>query len=264
MYLKKCKFPPSKEGYPYSIDVLNDKTIIFNEPITIFVGSNGSGKTTILESIASSINSINISNQSIMDDDLFSEIRIYAKDLKLSYSTMTKRGFFFRASDFITYRHGIRLMKKQLQREIERVKFEYKDKSIFARNQALTPFTRSLNELENQGRELTKLSHGESFLEFFSSRFNVPGIYILDEPETPLSFENQYAFMVMINEMVKKGAQFIISTHSPVIAAIDNAEIIDLDKNMAVVDYDSLNSVSFIKDFVNNKDRYIHYLNKED
>jgi predicted ATPase len=199
-----------------------------------------------------------------MDDDLFQEIRSYSKEVKLKFSTQTKRGFFFRASDFITYQHGIRTMKLQLRKELERVEEEYKDKSIFARNQARVPFARSLAELEQQGRELTTLSHGESFLEFFKSRFTVPGIYIIDEPETPLSYQNQYALLVLIKEMVRKGAQFIIATHSPIIQAIDDSEIIDLDNNLEVIDFDHLDSVSFIKDFLNNKERYIHYLNKEE
>lgn len=264
MFLKEITFPAKAEEYPFNLTVLDNKRLRFSKPITIFVGSNGSGKSTILESIAASINSINISNQSIMDDDLFVEIRNYSRKLKLSFKTQTKRGFFFRASDFITYRHGIRLMKKQLKEEIERVNEEYKDKSIFSKNQALAPFIKSLHELENQSRELTKLSHGESFLEFFRSRFHVPGIYIIDEPETPLSFENQYALLVLIKEMVRKGAQFIIATHSPIIQAVDDCEIIDLDNDLQTIDFTELDSVSFIKDFLENKDRYIHYLNKEE
>lgn len=264
MFLKEISFPSLKDEYPYSLEVLDNKRLSFSKPITIFVGSNGSGKSTILESIAASINSINISNQSIMDDDLFKEIRDYSRDLKLRFSIQTKRGFFFRASDFITYQHGIRTMKRQLRAEIERVKEEYKDKSVFSLNQALAPFAKSLYELENQSRELTKLSHGESFLEFFRSRFTAPGIYILDEPETPLSFENQYALLVLIKEMVEKGAQFIISTHSPIITAIDDCEIYDLDNELNTIDYDDIHSVSFIKDFLSNRERYIYYLNKEE
>lgn len=245
------------------MEVLNNLELNLTKPITLLVGSNGSGKSTILESIAASINSINISNQSIMDDDLFIEIRNYSKDLSLEFSSQTKRGFFFRASDFITYQHGIRLMKKQLQAEIDRVEVEYKDKSAFARSQAKVPFARSLGELENQGRELTKLSHGESFLEFFKSRFTAKGIYILDEPETPLSYENQYTLLFMIKEMVKKGSQFIISTHSPIIVSIDDSVILNLDDNLKPIDFNDIDSVSFIKDFLKNRDRYIHYLNEE-
>ena len=252
-----------RDNYPYSLEILSNRELILTKPITIFSGSNGSGKSTILESIASSIGSINISNKSIMDDDLLLEVRNYANDITISYKVRTRSGFFFRASDFITYKHGINLLKKQLNKEIERVKEEYADKSIFARNQALTPFMRSLGEIIDQSEDLQKLSHGESFLEFFRTRLNNPGIYILDEPEIPLSYENQYALIVIIKEMVKKGSQFLISTHSPIISAIDESEILDLDQNLNSVDFDSLSSVSFIKDFLSNKDRYLHYLNKE-
>ncbi len=264
MFLKQIIFPKKGMQYPFSLDVLNNKVLTLSKPITILIGSNGSGKSTILETIAASISSINISNQSIMDDDLFKEIRDYSKKVKLKFTTQTKRGFFFRASDFITYQHGIRAMKLQLHKELERVEEEYLDKSLFAQNQAKAPFVKSLAELEQQGRELTTLSHGESFLEFFRSRFTAPGIYIIDEPETPLSYQNQYALLLLIKEMVKKGSQFIIATHSPIIQAVDDSEIIDLDNNLKNVDFFSIDSVSFIKDFLNNKDRYIHYLNEED
>ena len=58
-------------------------------------------------------------------------------------------------------------------------------------------------------------SHGESFLNLFQARFRPSGLYILDEPEAPLSPLKQLTLISMILEMVKQDAQFIIATHSP-------------------------------------------------
>lgn len=86
-------------------------------------------------------------------------------------------------------------------------------------------------------------------------------LYILDEPETPLSPMKQLAFISMIKEMVEQNAQFIIATHSPILMAIPEATIISFDKfPIAEVDYDDLEHVNLTKDFLNNPEQYLRHL----
>ncbi|XMB85522.1 AAA family ATPase [Mycoplasmatota bacterium WC44] len=267
MFIKEIRFPNKNNdlGYPFNLDILNNKTLSIDNPVTIFIGSNGSGKTTIIESLAASINSINISSGSISDDEFMREIVDYSKKIKISYKYKTKSGFFFRAVDFITFRHGLTHMKNKLLTELAEIDEEFKNKSDYARQLARGPFLKSIYEIENTySNDLNKLSHGESFLEFFSSRFTKKGIYILDEPETPLSPENQYTLLVMIKNMVEKGSQFIISTHSPIIMAYKNAKIFDLDNKFNQTDYEDIDSIKFLRDFLLNKERYMHYLERDD
>jgi predicted ATPase len=49
-------------------------------------------------------------------------------------------------------------------------------------------YAHALGDLcQRYGKELDARSHGESFLVLFQSRFVPDGLYLLDEPEAPLS-----------------------------------------------------------------------------
>jgi predicted ATPase len=75
------------------------------------------------------------------------------------------------------------------------------------------------------GDSLHAQSHGESFMALLGKRLKGAGLYIFDEPEAALSPSRQMAALVRIHELVKKGAQFIIATHSPILMAYPNAQI---------------------------------------
>lgn len=67
------------------------------------------------------------------------------------------------------------------------------------------------------GKSLLQQSHGESFLALFDNSFE-QGLYILDEPEAALSPQRQLSLLKIIHDLEKPGhAQFIISTHSPIL-----------------------------------------------
>lgn len=249
--------------YPFNIDLIKSFTkITFDSPVTILVGENGTGKTTLLEAIACAIGSITIGDIDIGEDREFEYARKLSKYLKLSWTKKSNRGFFLRAEDFINYLRKLHMMKAYMEKEIDAVDNRYKNKSQFSRNLARMPYARSLYEMENMYEgELEKKSHGESFLEFFSSRFIPNGLYILDEPETPLSPMNQFAFMAMLKEMVKQNSQFVIATHSPIIMAYPGATIYDLDKlPIKKINYWEIESVKFFKSFLNNPEGFLRYL----
>ena len=82
------------------------------------------------------------------------------------------------------------------------------------------------------GPSLHELSHGESFLEVLRSRFTSPGLYILDEPESALSFSACLGLVGLLHELAATGtAQVLVATHSPVIAALPGARILQLDSD---------------------------------
>jgi predicted ATPase len=76
--------------------------------------------------------------------------------------------------------------------------------------------------------EFHKLSHGESFLEILRTRFDSPGLYCLDEPEAALSFTAQIALVATMHEMSQTGAQFVCATHSPLLAALPGAMLLEV------------------------------------
>jgi predicted ATPase len=105
-------------------------------------------------------------------------------------------------------------------------------------------------------------SHGEAFIEFFSTRFIPGGLYLLDEPEAPLSPLLQITFLMLLNYMIKEDSQFIIATHSPIIMAYPNARIISFDGYaLEEIVYNEISSVKTMKNFLNNPSAYLQYLN---
>lgn len=261
--IKTLKFKEFTEShYPFNIPCLiNTKELDLSSKITIFVGDNGSGKSTLLKSIAYYNDSINVSSQDI-NSAYYKEVKELSKKMKLTYDYRSKSGFFFSGEEFITYINNLKHMKEELRDDLKRVDEEYKDKSAFTRGQARMAFAGQLHALENSyDGDLKEKSHGEGFLSFFKERMHREGIYLLDEPETPLSAINQYQLVVMITDLVRTGSQVIIATHSPIIMALKGAKIYNFtEDSINEIDYEDIESVNFTKHFLNNKDNYIDRL----
>jgi len=249
--------------YPFNIPLMKSFTkITFDSPITILVGENGTGKSTLLEAIACAIGSITIGDMDINIDREFEYARTLAKYLKLLWTIKTNKGFFLRAEDFINYLRKLHTIRTDMIQEMVDVDNRFDGRSQYARNLAKMPYANSLYQMKNMyNGDLERKSHGESFLEFFSARFVPNGLYILDEPETPLSPMNQFAFMAMLKEMINQNSQFIIATHSPIIMAYPGATIYDLnDLPIKKTNYMDIESVKFFKSFLNNPEGFLRYL----
>ncbi len=265
MHLRSVKYNKGNNDnkYPFNIPLFqNFKGLEFKTPVTIFVGENGTGKSTLIEGIAAAVGSITIGADSIDYDKSMISARELSRNLKLTWNIKTKKGFFLRAEDFISYTKKIAQMKLELEEELIEVDNTYKNRSQLSKSLAKMPYYSSLYELKDKyGEGLETKSHGESFLELFSSRFVPNGLYILDEPETPLSPLKQLAFISMIKDMIKENGQFIIATHSPILMAIPNATIISFDEYpIKEVDYNDLEHVNLTRDFLNNPEQYLRYL----
>jgi predicted ATPase len=111
------------------------------------------------------------------------------------------------------------------------------------------------------GVDLDANSHGQSFLRLFQSRFVPGGLYLLDEPEAPLSPQSQLALLAMLIEMTRDDAQFVIATHSPILLAVPGARIYSFDSApVAAVEYEALDHVRLTRDFLNDPARYLRHL----
>ena len=110
----------------------------------------------------------------------------------------------------------------------------------------------SLNK--SYGGNLHECSHGEAFLKLVQNRFTENGLYILDEPEAALSIQRQLSLLCLIDELVKKGSQFIISTHSPILISYRNGIILDLDDNFKEVSYKDTEIYKLYKMYLDNSD----------
>jgi predicted ATPase len=98
-------------------------------------------------------------------------------------------------------------------------------------------------------------------LKLFQSRLIPNGLYLLDEPETPLSPMKQLGFLSLIREMAEQNCQFIIATHSPILMAYPDAAIYSFDESpLAAVSYNELEHVNLTRDFLNSPERFIRHL----
>lgn len=178
--------------------LLSGEPLSFSSDVTFFVGENGTGKSTLLEAIAVACG-FNAEGGSRSFD--FSTSRTHSnlyERLVVSRQAYPKDGFFLRAESFYnaaTY--------------IDRL------------DEEVPGLTRSYG-----GVSLHRQSHGESFFSLVQNRFGGKGLYLLDEPEAALSPMRQMAMLVQIDELKKRQSQFIIATHSPILMAYPDAQVL--------------------------------------
>jgi predicted ATPase len=88
------------------------------------------------------------------------------------------------------------------------------------------------------------------------------GLYLLDEPEAPLSPMRQLGLLAMLKAMVEEhNAQFIIATHSPMLMAFPNATIYSFDSEIIrPVAYQEVEHVVVMKSFLESPQRYLRHL----
>lgn len=253
-----------KDSFPYYLPFFNDKQLNFDTPVTILVGENGTGKSTFIELMNEVLNLQKIvgSRDHSLEDDLLKEA---SKNINIHRLHQKPKGFFFGAEDFTSYIHYLTLEKNASKAELKRIEKEFKHRSDYAKGLASMPHNRTIHEIDAlHTRDLLSSSHGEAYLSFFSSRMKDNQLYLLDEPETPLSIQNQLSLLYMIDEAVKKNCQFIIATHSPVIMAMPNARILALtNKGIKEISYEEIESVQLLKQFLNQKEQFFKHLFKE-
>jgi predicted ATPase len=162
--------------------------------VTVLVGENGSGKSTIVEMLAEACG-LNPQGGSAMGR-LF---RTRDSEPGLGSSLIVERGpgrprwsYFLRADTMHTLY------------------------SYLEQNPGRTP------------ERFHELSHGEGFLEILRTRVSQPGFYLMDEPDAPLSFTACLALVALLHDLAQGGSQVIVATHSPIVAAVPDATILEL------------------------------------
>ncbi len=149
-----------------------------------------------------------------------------------------------------------------MESDLSQVEIEYKDRDNFAREQAKLSYAHELIDMRRHyGEGLDIQSHGESFLALFQSRFVPNGLYLLDEPEAPLSPLRQLALIAVIKNMVTKNGQFIFATHSPILMAYPEATILNFDGGEIHPErYENLEHVRLMRDFLQNPELFLRNL----
>jgi predicted ATPase len=200
----------------------------FRSNVTFLVGENGSGKSTLIEAIAECCGFNPEGGNRDHHFATFGDRSALASALRLAWLPKVTEGFFLRAESFYNF-----------ATYIEQVS-------------TLLPYG---------GKSLHQQSHGESFLALFVNRFE-QGIYLLDEPEAALSPQRQLSFLKIIHDLAEPNqAQFIISTHSPILLSYPGATLYSLDgDSIEEISYQETEHYRLTKDFLNAPERYFKIL----
>ncbi|MFC6044910.1 AAA family ATPase [Nocardioides hankookensis] len=200
--------------------------------VTFLVGENGSGKSTIVEAVAAAYG---LSPEGGSAQGHFST---RATESPLGASLRLQRGlgaarwgFFLRAETM----HSWYTYSEQTGRDLPP-------------DQPVPP---SYHEM----------SHGESFLEVLRTRFDSPGFYCLDEPEAALSFSSTLALIGSLGRIVESGGQVLCATHSPVLAAMPGATILEVGEwGMRRTTWEELELVQHWKAYLDAPGRYLRHV----
>ena len=109
------------------------------------------------------------------------------------------------------------------------------------------------------GGNLHECSH-KGFSKTCTKKITENGLYILDEPEAALSAQRQLSLLCLIDCLVKKGSQFIISTHSPILISYRNGKILDLNDNFKEISYKVAEIYILYKMYLDNPDNSLDRL----
>jgi predicted ATPase len=228
---------PSFSEYPFNLSAIrNLKSLSFHPKVTFIIGENGSGKSTILESIAVAYGfnaEGGTKNFNFTSRATHSNLNNYIKVVKGTKRPRT--GFFFRAESLYNFASNV----DDLDGE------EFSGPSII---------------ISYGGRSLHKQSHGESFFAVFLYKFTGKGIYILDEPEAALSPSRQMSMLTRMHDLVKEGSQFIIATHSPIIMAYPQAVIYQIKEGFEQIGYEETEHYQVTRSFLNNTQKMLGIL----
>lgn len=106
-----------------------------------------------------------------------------------------------------------------------------------------------------------EMSHGESVLALLDARFDSTGFYCLDEPEAALSFSSTLSLMGVLDRLRGTGSQVVCATHSPVLASLPNARILEVGEwGMREAAWDDLEVVQHWRSYLDSPHRYLRHL----
>jgi predicted ATPase len=211
-YLKRIWLEPTRipdrEAYPFCLPFLHDDfSLSFDCAITIIVGENGTGKSTLLEGLAVMAGYDEAGggkgyaavDHSWALEEMGGQL---SKALRASWLPKITNGWFFRAESFFSVARYLDQMARQ-----------------YPMGGGPPP-------------DFLSHSHGEGFLRFFEERCQRQGIFIFDEPESALSPTRQIEFLKLIRRMDEsRHCQVIMATHAPILMAYPNATLLRLTKN---------------------------------
>lgn len=217
--------------YPFNLAAVRAVSDITFGDVTVLVGDNGAGKSTLVEALAIVAGFNAEGGGRNLRFETYATHSDLSDNLWLQWHHRPIWGWFLRAETF----YGMA-------------------SHIHTDDDPLTGLRHIFPDLHNR-------SHGESFLSLIDSRMAHDGLYILDEPESALSFHGQLKLMRTMHDVVSGGGQFILATHSPLLMAFPGARVYELtDDGARPIAYDDLDVVSLWRNFLDSPERFFRHL----
>jgi predicted ATPase len=218
--------------YPFSVPFVarGILDLSFSVPITVVVGENGTGKSTLLEAIADACG-FNPGGGSADHRFGHENASPLTAHLRFSWLPKVSRGFFMRAESFFNLA-------------------SYIDELAHEHPSAHAPYG---------GKSLHRQSHGEAFLALFENRFGPDSIYVLDEPEAALSPSRQLVFLRVLRMLERQNCQVILATHSPILMAYPGAEILSIEEDGSIrrIGFRETSHYLLLREFIKNPDTFV-------
>lgn len=222
-----------KSGYPFDLPWLHHEEfeLKFTTPVTIIVGENGTGKSTLIEAIAALSGYDEAGggkgyrpvDHSLALDKSGAEL---ADVIRAGWLPKVTNGWFFKAESFFS-----------VARYLDAVAQE---------SGGVPP-------------DFLSWSHGEGFVRFFEERMSRQGIYFMDEPESALSPKRQLELLRILDRVHEEArSQVIMATHSPILMALPNARVLEVTRHgIAEADYRETQHFKLYQSFVADPEGFI-------
>ncbi len=223
---------PPEDSYLAALPMIRQLSaageLVFHKPVTFFVGENGTGKSTLLEAIAVA-------------------------------------GGFNAEGGSRDFRFSTRDSHSALYEYLTIIREDFPDDGFFLRAESFYNAASYLDEHSDLRRyggvSLHEQSHGEAFMSLVVNRFAGRGLYLLDEPEAALSPRRLMGLLCAIDDLVKRDSQFLIATHSPILMAYPDAEILQFsDDGVRPAAYRETEHYKLTKQFLDAPERMIKLL----
>ena len=228
----------SFDDFPFNIPVVRQFGRMAMHPkATFFIGDNGCGKSTLLEAIAVA-DGVAVEGVGRAAAPR-SGAAALAKALRLVRGARRQKtidGFYLRTESFV--------------------------------DAATRPEQLNANEEWKKqwgGRPLFEQSQGESYLSLLRHRFRGNGLFLLDEPEAALSQRGQLGMLRVMHDLIRRGSQFVVATHSPILMAYPEAWIYEFSANgLRRVDYDKTDHHRILSAFLARREKIVEELLAEE
>lgn len=211
------------------LQAANGKGWEFDPGVTFLVGENGSGKSTLIEAIAEAA-------------------ELPAEGGSTNGGTVSRRTE-SPLGEWLRIERGLRASKW----------------GFFLRAETMHGYYSYVEDLGGPSPALHRMSHGESFNAILEEKLDperaVTGLALLDEPEAGLSFESMLRWIAALDRMRARGTQVICATHSPILASLPGAVILELGSwGIRETTWEELELAQHHRAYLSAPERYLRHL----